>query len=414
MLKKILALCACVVLTATAFTSCDKGGNSSSAVSGASSAADSASDVSESLESGNTNVVIDTKLVIDGEEITDKDDLVMCSIGDMDISFDEFRYYWLSYSKQLKSLGYDFETQKDEVLSLLKYQTVNDLLYTYGLMEYAKDNDLDYMASDEDFETAYYSQLMNYQTEEDYVKFLTEQGLTDYALQSTLKSYLSYEVAYNSLFGKDTGKFYVGENAVKEVFASDKAVRCLQILIPYSACVELSEEDKQNWDTLTVNAKYDKLQAAYSALSDEEKEEVKKKSLALAEEAAARAHAGEDFYSLIEQYNYDPGMTPASGETYSDLKGYYFTMDYNYVEEFKEAAFQLAENQISDVVTSNDFGYHIIMRLPIDQDYVNDNIADMTQRYNEVNASVLFEEYLQDLEITYSDYFDKLDVDSIS
>lgn len=82
--------------------------------------------------------------------------------------------------------------------------------------------------------------------------------------------------------------------------------------------------------------------------AEEEKAETKKK----AEEVLAKAKAGEDFSSLIDTYNEDPGL---------GKYGYTFANDGSMVQEFADAAFALEIDGISDIVETN-YGYHIIKR----------------------------------------------------
>ncbi len=74
---------------------------------------------------------------------------------------------------------------------------------------------------------------------------------------------------------------------------------------------------------------------------------------ALAQEISDRAKNGEDFDSLMEQYNQDTGETTA---------GYTFGTG-EMVPEFEEAAFALGLGEVSGPVKS-DYGYHVIKRIP--------------------------------------------------
>ena len=76
----------------------------------------------------------------------------------------------------------------------------------------------------------------------------------------------------------------------------------------------------------------------------------------LADELLARAKAGEDFDELIAEYSEDPG-------SYYYPDGYYFTAG-EMVPEFDSATRSLGMNEIG--MCESDYGYHIIMRLPLE------------------------------------------------
>ena len=73
---------------------------------------------------------------------------------------------------------------------------------------------------------------------------------------------------------------------------------------------------------------------------------------ALAQTISEQAKAGEEFDSLMTQYNQDTGET-SSGYTFGEGE---------MVPEFEEAAFALALDQVSDPVKT-DYGYHVIKRI---------------------------------------------------
>ena len=109
--------------------------------------------------------------------------------------------------------------------------------------------------------------------------------------------------------------------------------------------------------------------STYQELDDETKAEKK----ALAEELKAKldAYTGDDligyFTELADEYSEDPGR-----ETYPT--GYTFTTG-SMVQEFEDAAYALSEGEVSEVVESS-FGYHILLRLPLDKAAAADEVRD--------------------------------------
>lgn len=84
---------------------------------------------------------------------------------------------------------------------------------------------------------------------------------------------------------------------------------------------------------------------------------------------------GEDFYSLIEKYNEDPGME-------SNPQGYIFTKG-EMVKEFEDAVFSMKDGEISGIVETP-YGYHIIKKEPLPE--IDDAI------YAQVKEALVYEE----------------------
>ena len=133
------------------------------------------------------------------------------------------------------------------------------------------------------------------------------------------------------------------------------------------------------------------------------------KAKKLAEEVLKKAQDGEDFDKLIEKYGWDLGLEDPS-------TGYYFNKDTTgYPEELVKDAFKLKENDISTELTENDtYGYFIIKRLPVDMDYVEQNIDDMIYSYDTPAISKLYNERMDKMEVKYCDQWDKITADSIT
>jgi parvulin-like peptidyl-prolyl isomerase len=148
-------------------------------------------------------------------------------------------------------------------------------------------------------------------TREEFVKKMADQGAAEAVVKRELKINVSEA---------DIKKYY-DENPSR--FEMPERVRASHIL--------LATKD------LTANTEL-----------SEDKKAAKRK---LADELVKRARAGEDFAKLAKEYSEDPGSKDKGGE-YTFPRG-------QMVAEFEAAAFSLATNQVSDVVTTQ-FGYHII------------------------------------------------------
>ena len=98
----------------------------------------------------------------------------------------------------------------------------------------------------------------------------------------------------------------------------------------------------------------------------------------------------------------------------TSIDGYCFTKDYSYVQEFLDGSFALEVDEISDIVESKDYGYHIIKRLPIDKEFLDANIESLLGEYNKTIFNKTYNDYLENnITIEYGEYFEKLTLDSI-
>lgn len=110
---------------------------------------------------------------------------------------------------------------------------------------------------------------------------------------------------------------------------------------------------------------------------------------ATAQEVMDKLNAGEDFETLLAEYNTDPGME-------SSPDGYLVGTGASFVESFLEAALALEKDgDLSDIVQS-DYGYHIIKRVSTEDGGVVP-YEDVKESYEAFAKTQFAETYYTDL-----------------
>lgn len=150
-----------------------------------------------------------------------------------------------------------------------------------------------------------------------------------------------------------------------------------------------------------------------AAEAEETAEEEFPEQLATAQQLAAELQAIEDpeelmkrFVELRAEYCADPGK-----ESYPD--GYYF-LEGEMVEPFENAVKELEDYEVSDPVQS-EYGYHVIIRLPLDPD----QIVEYTEEGTALTARAIFandaygtlmDSYMEQTEVVMADSIKNLDL----
>lgn len=315
------------------------------------------------------------------------DDVVM-TINGADVRWDEY-YCWIyNICSQFEYLygDIDWNTLVDDGRTFQQYvrDFAESTLTQYWVIE-AKANELSLKLSEDDLasiKSAKASDAANYGGEEGLEAYLSSVYITD----EFYDKILSISYLYPKIFA-----FYFGENG--EV---------------------LSDEDTMNYisDSGYMHAKHILFMTVDSegnAISDEEKSARLADAQKVLEELRSITDTDEriaKFDELMNELSEDTGLT-------LNPNGYYF-LPGEMVEAFENATKELEENAISDIVESP-FGYHIILRLPIDPDEILGGGANYTMRG--LAASSLFtnmaDEWYDSAEILYSDKFSDLDLSTL-
>lgn len=269
---------------------------------------------------------------------------IVATFGDVKVTQADYNFiYKLLYDNMAQYGAYYGEdwinTEIEEGKSIgdyIKENTINQLKQLSAAFILAEENGIKVDSDIKDAVKTQKEQIIegNYQGEENYIKFLEQSRTTDKAIDTYLQM---YEV-YNRLFEKMTsvgGKAYIEDKDIEKDFLeeySDKW-RVQHILI--------STQEQTDEEGNTTPAR-----------SDEEAQK-------LVKEIIAKLDKGEDFDSLIEEYNEDPGMSKGN---------YYVFGTGEMVPEFEEASANLKVGEYTKEGVKTDYGYHIIKKYEINTD----------------------------------------------
>ena len=416
MLKKISALTLSFLLAALCLAGC--GDSSSSDQAASSSGESSVSDSAADSTGGDTSSTDDSSaaeevkipeasLTIDGEKVDTKD-LVMLTVDGRDVDFDTFRYY---YAYVCSVYGITPETVPEDVFEDILTNTVNQIKQEYVTLKIA---DEEKIVLDEDDQKTIDDNISTiksqYETEEAFIEGMKQYYLTEAVLTKMEEMSALYKKVYATAL-TNGGKYATKADDFKKVVVdTDQYARAIHILIPYCSQAELDDETASTFDSMELAQKMSIKEQAYSQLSDEEKQKCNEAAKKLAEEILQKALDGEDFKGLIKEYGWDPGM---ESDEYKD--GYYIRPESSFVQEFKDAAFALKENEITtELVENASYGYFIIKRLPIDMDYVDEHINELIEEYDKDKIQDLYKKLMEEMDVTYSDTYEKMTYTSIT
>lgn len=348
--RKVLGVLLAAAMLTGALSGC-QGNNGSGA---------SSSEASSSSTSSIASIGPAT-LTVNGEKV---DVPYVMKVGGREVSLEEYRYYYLNTKSDMD--GGDQSYWDDEANeTALKEATLETIKRDYTVYRVAEDNNI--ALTDEDQESVsskITSAKNNYETEDDYLNALNQAYLNEEMYQRFVENNVLYNALYNKLTLTD-GKYAITEEAMRELLGSDYA-RVKHILISFDS--DGTETNKEK---------------ATAALS--------------------RAKDGEDFDALVEEYNEDTGMAE---------DGYCFTHG-EMVEAFEKAAFALVDNEISDIVES-DYGYHIIKRLPIDDEYIENNLSTLTNSYRKAQLNNEMTAAFQEISVEFGDQYDSISTKTLA
>ena len=287
------------------------------------------------------------------------DDEVVLTLGGYNVTRDFYKYLFLN-TKQFydngdesywQTPGNDVETVKKDVL---------DSLYeTYGMFVLADRYKITLTEDDNEYIDNYINESKAGMTNAEYKESLKASFMTEDLYRFLLEVKLLENNVYAYITTEENGILKVSDDMVLKAIDTD-FVRATHILFAYK-------------NTDEIPAKYEE-----------------------AKQVLEQLKAGEDFEALKEKYSDDTALI-------NNKDGYYFTHG-EFANAFEDTAFELEVGEMSEIVQSS-IGYHIVKRLPIEKEYVDEHFNELrTQYYTALYYKMVEEEYKQFTPKYKSDY----------
>lgn len=310
-----------------------------------------------------------------------KDDTLIMTINGSPVYWPEYKY-WLNYSLQYSGYATDDKTdwqQNVGDISLREFvlQDAANAIALYRAMD-VKAGELGIVATDEDI--ADIDSIMKnnrdyFETDEEYQQYLNENYLSDELMHYLLVASFNYYSIFVEMFGEN-GEKLSDEDAL--IFGAENGYyRAKHILMAFA-------DSNGN--------KY----------SDEVMEQKRSKLSEILTELKATAEPNALFNTYALEYSEDPGIE-------TNPNGYQY-INGTMVSDFQQTVESLGNYEFSDIITIEDYGYSIIMRLPLDPDGVT--MADgSTLRYNAAvfQYQTLAETWTAESTVVYAEGYEKID-----
>lgn len=284
-----------------------------------------------------------------------KSDTVL-KVGGEDISYDTYRYFYLNY----KAENPDYTEEE------LYEKSVDAISMDVALTLLAKSQELSLDKADKKSVNEYVeAAIANYGGKEAYNEALEKNHLTDelfryfysqQLLENKLREHMYLEM--NNIIKSDDETV---ESDIKENFMAAK-----QVLIRHDNG-KSAEENK-----------------------------------ALAEDILKKAQSGEDFDTLIKEYSED--TTALSDYVY------YFTYG-QMVEGFEKAVLDTAIGNICSYVAESEAGYHVIMRMSLDDEYIDSHFEELRDAYKARSFNDMRKTLTESFKVEKTKNFDTVDFD---
>lgn len=309
---------------------------------------------------------------------TEEEAAVVGNIGKYDVRYEELRYLVLNFKKDMAlEFGEDIwtdpakaEEYRAELWNRVSKKIVSDYYAVQAMADYYYvGGGAEAMMSEKAIQDAVQNKIEEAVDEcgsrRKYKKMLSEQYLTD----SLLRFYTAAETCATELFfilAQDLGEIESSEEYITDYMHSDDFIRTNHIFLKGKTA-----ENKALIEQL------------YSDIKSSDNPEL-------------------ELIMLKGRYCADYTLTTIHGKYFAR-----YTSDYG--DEYELAAFDLGENKLSGIVEAPD-GYYIIIRLPVEEDYLKLNYEDFKDDIMGSEFNKRLAEYKEDLTFELNDFGKTIDI----
>ncbi len=298
----------------------------------------------------------------------DKNDRnVVANVLGVPVYLDEVKYLVHNFKIEMQSKYgddiWDTPENSEKYRDELTERVENAMLKNPAFVSACKDHGIDIESKDTEKKVKEYIDNFAEQIggKEEYIKQLSESGMTDRYLRYTLAVEFSKEALRQALCAKDI--LDDSDETARKAIEGDEFIRTLHVLVKNDEGEDIEENRKK------------------------------------AEKVLEGLSKGEPFNRMIGRYSEDVLMTTTDG--------YYF-MKGEYELAYEEAAFALGVNEVSEIIEGS-AGFYVIKRLPKEEEYIEKNFESLKDRF----IFVMFEQYIENrsssAELEYTEYGKKLD-----
>ena len=208
------------------------------------------------------------------------------------------------------------------------------------------------------------------------------------------------EAAIANYGGKEAYREALEKNHLNdELFRYFYSQQLLETKLREHMYLEMNNIIKSDDETVEADIK-ENFMAAKQGLIRHDNGKSDEENRSLAEDILKKAQSGEDFDTLIKEYSED---TTALTDYV-----YYFTYG-QLVEGFEKAVLDTGIGKLCEYVAESESGYHVIMRMPLDDEYIDTHFEELRDAYKARSFNDMRKTLTESFEVERSKDFDTID-----